>query len=201
GGVAGTPSDRGRPGRPREAEIADQAREIGPLKAEEPRGPRAVPVGAPEGRRDEPALELLHRGVICPRGLARQPVRWRGVPDLAGQVARRDIGPIGEDGRALDHGLELPDVAGPGVTAEARERLGRDGAKLSLQLALVTLEEVVSERGHVPCPLAERREREAHDIQPVIEIETEEPVPDGGAEVAVRGSDEADVRPDLPGAP
>ena len=71
-------------------------------------------------------------------------------------------------------------------------------SELALELPPVALEEVLGERRHVARPLAERRQRHAHDVEPVEEVQAEEPVPDGGAEVAVGRGDEPDVGLDGP---
>src|SRR5262249_30589294 len=42
----------------------------------------------------------------------------------------------------------------------------------------------MGERGHVPGALAEGREREAHYIEPVVEVQAEEGVPDRRPQVA-----------------
>ena len=123
--TAGTAAGAARPrSRIRRAEIR-------PLQPEA-RRPRAVPAGPAEGGRDEPALELLDGRVIRPHGLPGHPVREPGLPDLGGQILRRDVGPVGEDDGALDHVLELAHVPRPGVAAERRQRRGRDAVERAL---------------------------------------------------------------------
>src|SRR6266498_1921828 len=119
------------------------------------------------GRGVAPA-ELVEGGPE-PRG-QRQPARGLRrdlAADAIGEVGwHDDAGGVQGEG-AGDDVLQLADVPGPLVGLEDLARLARDGGPLA---AAVLRGEVLGEERHVLEPLAERRDPQGDDVQPVVEI-------------------------------
>src|SRR5438445_9694871 len=78
--------------------------------------------------------------------------------------------PAGQDDGALDGGLPLAHVPGPGVPGEGRHGVRRDGLDLLVHPARELLHEVADERRDVLRALPQRRERDREDVQPVVEV-------------------------------
>ena len=116
------------------------------------------------------------------------------------QVLAPKHGAPGEHDRALDDVLHLADVARPVVAREDLERAGRHPAHVAVELARVLGEEVVDEQGDVVAPLAERGDRDGHDVEPVVEVLAEPALAHGLPEVDVGGGDHAHVYPHRPAA-
>ena len=118
----------------------------------------------------------------------------------AGASARRDASVdrrrLAHHDHRLDDVAELANVAGPAVRAERGHRVGRDELVDRAVVALLA-EEVLDQERDVLGALAERRHREHHDRDAVVEVEAEAPVVDLGAQIAVRRGDEAHVDRDL----
>src|SRR5262249_33715158 len=96
---------------------------------------------------------------------------------------------------AVDLVLQLADVAGPGVAREAIERFGGEAARLPALLALEAGKEARREQGHVGGTLAQRRDPDREDAEPVVEVATEASGLDLGGERTVRGGDDAGAYP------
>src|SRR5262249_22318492 len=99
----------------------------------------------------------------------------------------------------LDHVLELPYVAGPGIR--------RDEVQCSLvempyrlaRLARVPVREVGDEKRDVGPPLPERRDIDRKNAQSIEEIRPKRAARHGGLQVPVRRGDDADVDLDRAG--
>src|SRR5581483_2508507 len=120
--------------------------------------------------------------------------RTRGASEVA-----RDLdmhGPRGaEHHDALDGVLELADVARPVIVDEGAQGLGRDvdGAPV---LRVELLEEEVDERRNLVTPLAQRRNADLDDVEPVIEVLAELVGTHGSLEIAIGGGNEPHIRID-----
>ncbi len=90
---------------------------------------------------------------------------------------------------ALDHVLELADVAGPRVVTERLSRLARDHVDVAIHARGKLADEVIDERVDVRWPLTEGRYRDREDIQAVVQIVTEASPIDHPGEVPIRGGD------------
>jgi hypothetical protein len=126
----------------------------------------------------------------------------------AGRVGRVDRVAVAERHRALDHVDQLAHVARPRVRDQRRHRVARDpdhplGAVGAAVVAL-GLEEVLDQLGDVVGALAQGRQVDADDAEPVEQVLAEAPGPDLVLEVAVGRRDDPDVdldrlaRPDPP---
>ncbi len=71
--------------------------------------------------------------------------------------------PAREDRGALDHVLDLPDVARPAVGLELRDGLGRERGRGARVAVRVLPQEVLGERADVAFALAERRQANRED--------------------------------------
>ncbi|MBA3394951.1 MAG: sigma 54-interacting transcriptional regulator, partial [Deltaproteobacteria bacterium] len=95
--------------------------------------------------------------------------------------------------RALDHVDELADIAGPRVGLQGGHRLAGQPADLRdvvQTVVLTVVEEVLHEERDVIAPLAQRRQVQAHDAEPVEQVLAEPARLDLVLEVAVRGGDD-----------
>ena len=123
----------------------------------------------------------------CPRG---RPID----PDPLGQMLGRDrLARVGERDGSLDLVLELADVAGKRVRAQARHRLGRDRRHGAPRSHPIHAEEILGQRRDVPGALAERGQVDREDVKPIEEILPERAGRRLGLEVGVRRRDHAHV--------
>ncbi len=118
-----------------------------------------------------------HRG----RGRHRSDRQVLGQDDAAGRHHHR----------ALHDVLQLAHVPRPVVTDQAIERVGRDAALA--ELAGVLGQEVLDQQRNVAPPLAQRRQVQGDDVEPIVEVLAELPLAHQGLEVAVGGGQHADV--------
>src|SRR6185503_18901082 len=89
--------------------------------------------------------------------------------------------------------LELADVAGPVVAHHQLHRLLAEAPDGLADLVGVALEEMIGEDRDVLAPLAERRQPEREDLEPVVEILAEAAPGDLLLQVAVGRGDDAHV--------
>src|SRR5439155_16878032 len=106
------------------------------------------------------------------------------------EIRRRQDRPAGQQGGALDGVLELAYVAGPRTRRERGARLGRERERAT---GAEARQEMVRQELDVPAPLAQRREHERDDGQPVVQVGAEAAAVDEIAETAVRRRDDAGV--------
>src|SRR6266511_136336 len=96
------------------------------VDAERARGMRDVALRGVDRRDDRGALLLVQALGERATAVAGRGRRGRGGRGgrAAGEleIGGAELGATGQDERALDHVLELADVAGPGVAAERRRR-------------------------------------------------------------------------------
>ena len=103
------------------------------------------------------------------------------------------IGAGGENHGALNHVLELPDVAGPLPSAQGVEDVRRNRRNGAAEAVCVARHEVSSQRGDILRPFAKRRQADRKHAEPVVQVAPERPLVDHRVEVAVGGGNDADV--------
>ena len=95
------------------------------------------------------------------------------------------------------HGaLQLPDIAGPRVTADSLGRFLRQGNRAAVQAQLVPTDEVLRQREDVFGTFAERRHEDAQGTDAVIQIRPELVLRDGLLEILVGRGDDAEIHGD-----
>src|SRR5690606_18095846 len=113
------------------------------------------------------------------------------------QVREGDDVPASEDECSLDGVLQLADVARPAVLVDELEGFRGEALHFLLVLLDEAAQERLGEEADVAAPLAERRQEEGDDGEPVVEVLPELSFLDGLLHVLVRRRDEADVDVDL----
>ena len=132
-------------------------------------------------------VELLHlvEGEAGPRrGSARRGDGPRRA-HLVGQVLRHDLRLRVEDDRPLDDVLQLAHVAGPRVLLQALHRLVGDAHDVLAGGRVEVADGVPAGRRDVLPAVAEGRRRDRHDVEPVVEVGAELPLPDELLQVLV----------------
>ena len=97
----------------------------------------------------------------------------RGLADLPGQVVPFDPQAAVEHGDPLDDVSQFPDVARPGVDLHLTHGLARKSLCFHAHLTREVPQEAIGQEGNVARPLAQRRERDGHDVQPVVQVGAE----------------------------
>src|SRR5581483_10436836 len=158
--------------------------------AEEPRGTRLHLLRLLERLRDHVALEAIE-GLVETETRRGVPRRRRGLAEVE-QPDAHGVRPAEDDG-ALDRVLELAHVPRPRVLLEEPER-GLGDLRYAAGATLAELpEKVADEIPDVLVALAERRDPDLDDAEPVVQIRAEPCGDHLRAEVAVRGGDDPDV--------
>src|SRR5262245_17114241 len=113
---------------------------------------------------------------------------------LLAQAIERYLVGAGDDHRALGRRFKLAHVAGPGVTFERLQDLGRDlvGDRPPV-LIVVFADEVLGERQDVFLAVAQRRQVNVDDVQTIKEVFAEIAGPDGALEVGICRGDDPNV--------
>src|SRR5262245_4848888 len=111
---------------------------------------------------------------------------------IAGDQSVEGLLAVAQHHHAPDDVLELADVARPRVRGEAGERLGRD-LLLPAVLRVESGEEQLDEARDLLAPLAQRRNLELHDVEPVVEVFTELTERHLALQVSIGGRDHARV--------
>src|SRR2546422_1109668 len=101
-----------------------------------------------------------------------------------------------EDHRSVDGVLKLADVTGPRVAQELLHHIGRNRLDAPAETSGVVRDEVAHEKRDVLGPLAQGREIDGKDVQPVVEVGAKLSRLDQLLERPVRGGDDPDVAPD-----
>src|SRR6266545_4743290 len=109
---------------------------------------------------------------------------------VVGQVPSRHRVAVGQRAGTLDHVLELADIARPAVSLEGGHGVVGDAADAALSVAR---EEGAGEEAHVPRPLAQRRQLDLDDVDPVIQLLPELSLDRRVAQIAVGRGHEAHV--------
>ena len=105
---------------------------------------------------------------------------------------QRRVG-LGERDHPAHFVLQLADVAGPAIQQQPLHRLVGDAELAFLEFLGGAGDEVVDEAGDFVAAFAQRRDREADDVEAVEEVFAEAAGADGVFEVGVGGGDDADV--------
>src|SRR3989475_895322 len=167
----------------------------GTAEAEQRRRGLLVPARALQRLQNRRALDLFQRarghlgGGDGRRGAAVSGKVLEGL----GQIGRRDLASARDEHGALDRVLQLADVARPGVGEEAAIRLGGDRVDRPRVLGGVALEEGAHQDRNVLAPLAQRRHRDRHRVDPEVEILAERAIPDRDLRAAVGRGDQSKV--------
>src|SRR5207237_2045369 len=206
------PAERsGRPGRRRcspsgllapapvglgvDAVLGELRLEVLPVYAEVLRGARDVALVALEHLADALPLEALDH-LLLRLAEAAGPLAGllgRRRPYCGRQVLEPDLGRRAEHDRLLDRMLELADVPLPLVSEQRPVRRGRERLRSAAEPGGGRAEEVLDQGRQVLGALAERREDDAHHVQPVVEVLTEGAGLHLGLEVLVGGGEHAHV--------
>ena len=105
-----------------------------------------------------------------------------------------------ENHGALDDVFELAHIAGPVIGRQRGHRRGRDRLNAFVQAARIFVHKVPHEEGNVVASLAQRRDHDGEDVQPVIEVAAKVFRGDHLRQVHVRGGDQAGIGMHGPGA-
>src|SRR5216110_2476004 len=155
---------------------------------------------ARQGLVDELALEALDGLLLRLAEGARRvggAVGWHAA-HRGRQVGERDLGAGRQRHRLLDRMLELAHVPLPFVRAERSVGVGGEGPRLALETRRGRGEEVLDQERQVLDLLAQPRQHDRDDVQPVVQVLAEAPRLHLGLEVLVGGREDAHV--DLQGA-
>jgi len=104
------------------------------------------------------------------------------------------LDPIGhaQQHRALQHILQLADIARPAVRHQSVDRcLGRPGEGFTLRQ--MAQHQRGGDRAHVEAALSERLQHQRHHIQTPVQVGAEPSFGDLGCEIAVGSRDDADI--------
>src|SRR6266853_1669001 len=147
----------------------------------------------PSGRRrergfDQRFLAIGERGHVARHvlgALARFPLEPRLVDGKSLALA--------QDHGALDHVLQLAHIPWPVVRLQQLQRLLADGADALPGLLGVTLDQVLRQDRNVVPALAQGRDPDGKDVQPIEEVLTKPTTLDSGLEIAVRRGDDTHI--------
>ena len=81
---------------------------------------------------------------------------------------------VAEDDGPFDDVLQLPDVAGPVVFHQQFLRHAGDGLDMLVEFLVVGVDEVVGQNDDIILPVPEGREEDGNDLEPVIEVISED---------------------------
>ena len=120
-----------------------------------------------------------------PPRCCREPHRQqaaRPLQDVGRDVGRPDLGAGRQHHHRLDQVPELAHVARPGRVHQPLHGLGRDPAEGAVVLPGQLADEPADQERDVLPPLAQRREVDVEDVEPVVEVVAELAEGDGVAE-------------------
>ena len=118
--------------------------------------------------------------------------------DSPGKVDDLDLRSGREEDRPLDGVAQLSEVARPGIVQDRGLRRRREALDLPAGLAAEEGEEVAGQVAEIG-PVAERRQGQLDDVEPIEQIVAEPAGGDLGVQVLVRRRDQPDVRGPGPG--
>src|SRR6266852_861654 len=156
-------------------------------------GARLDPTGTRQGHLEVPVLDLIERclEIDAVRGdLHGNFLEGVRLLKIGRQGVCLENVPAAEDECSLDHVLELPDIAGPAVVPENRERLRAHPLHGLAELGGDFPDEMRSQEGDVLAALSEGRQVDGNDVEPVEEVLSKDSVGDRLGDVAIRGGDQ-----------
>ncbi|KAG9613773.1 hypothetical protein KCV01_g966, partial [Aureobasidium melanogenum] len=136
----------------------------------------------------------LRQGILRPDPQGFRPF---ARPRLAGgepaQVAREDF-PTGRDHReAPAEVFQLAHVAGILALLDQLHRATRETLRRQVEIGRRLGEEMFRKQGNIAAPLPQRRQRNTHHVQAVLQVGAEQAGSDAGVQVLMRGGDDAHV--------
>ena len=134
-------------------------------------------------------LALLERLVVVERRRRRRAAREQPGRQIVGHHAIA----AAEHQRLLDDVLELAHVARPVVAEEAGDDVGGERARLPAAARRVLAHEVVGEQRQILLAVAQRRQGQRDDVEPVEQILAEGAGLDRRVEVAIGRGDQPEV--------
>src|SRR5262245_47356904 len=149
--------------------------ESAPADPQKPGRPTLVAAGHLE---DPANVSLLQRREVRDLAALRLRLPFRAPRDPGGQpleVLEPDDVAAAQRGRSLEQVLELPDVAGIVVGKERREGLPVDRRRFPAFPRRESLQEMPGQPRDVLAALAQGRQRDLDDAQPVVEVLPEIP--------------------------
>src|SRR5262249_13111201 len=111
-----------------------------------------------------------------------------------------ELVPVTEDHGALDHVLKLPDVARPGIRFEQRRGLRARSSEPPSGSRRESIDEVLDQKRDVLAPFTQRWDPDREDVQAIEQVLAESPLRDLRLQIPVRGTDDANVDRQGPGA-
>ncbi|MCZ7626787.1 MAG: hypothetical protein M5R38_14335 [Candidatus Methylomirabilis sp.] len=115
-------------------------------------------------------------------------------------VDRQPITMTPQDG-PLDDMAQFPDIAGPGIVHEGAGGPVVDGEDRLPVLRIERIQEMAGEQQDILAALAQRRQIDGDDGQPIVEVLPESGGLDLGVEIPMGGGDDGDVHPSIPQPP
>ena len=122
----------------------------------------------------------------------------RRRPELDGQIRRGQLTVRFPDQQPFDHVPELADVPGPVVRQQRLHQVRRQLRHGHSVQTPVMFEEVLHQQRNVLLPLAQGRNRDVNDVEPVIQVLPERPGSNLLQEVTVGRGHEPDVHRRMP---
>src|SRR5580700_10843903 len=107
---------------------------------------------------------------------------------------------MGQNDGSLMHILQLPNVPWPVIPREGFHSGCRNVVDCPAHSLGMLLNEIAREQRYVFAALPKRRHAQRKDVEPVVQVGTKFVFVHHSLQVPVRGSHEADVRPDCAGA-
>ena len=155
-------------------------------------GPGLVAAGGIERRHDQLLLRLVH-GHPGRDGHGVGRARRGGGGAQRRQVRRFNHLAAGQDRGPLDHVAELADVAGPVVAFEQPHGGRRHGLHSAVIARVELVDERLDQERQVVLALAERRQREAEHVEPVVQVLAQPSLADGHHRIDVGGGNHPHV--------
>src|SRR2546428_7532460 len=112
----------------------------------------------------------------------------------------RDQGRLLEEGHPFDHVAQLADIPGPWVCKESATTVGGEALRRKTVVATDPVEEMLGEHRDIVPALAEWRQPDRDDREPMIEVFTEATLTHCCTEILVTGGDDPHIHPPPPRA-
>ena len=109
------------------------------------------------------------------------------------QMLHLDVASRTENKSVLDDVFQLPDIAGIAVLHQEGNHLRANPDDILLLLNAEGADKVIDQQGHVFEPLAEGREEDIDDIEPIEKIVAEAALQDQLLEITIGGGENPDI--------